>query len=155
QDPATGLVRWEDQLKLWDVATGREIPLQRGFTGPRAGVSWRGPTEAASWSPDGRRLATANGWVSVWDAATGRELFTLRGHKYAKAVAWSPDGERLASGGTDGDVKLWDPAPAPAFVHLPGPVGSVAFLAWSPDGRRLASTDGVGKTVKVWDPATG
>jgi WD40 repeat protein/tRNA A-37 threonylcarbamoyl transferase component Bud32 len=154
-DHKTGAVQWEDQLKLWDVATGQEIHTRKGFTGHREEVSWRGCTEAASWSPDGKRIATANGWVSVWDAKTGRELFTLRGHKYAKALAWSPDGKRLASEGTGQAVKVWDTAPAQAFRTLRGHKGSVAFLAWSPDGQRLVSVESRGETIKLWNTGTG
>jgi WD40 repeat protein len=148
-------VRWEDQLKLWDVPAGREVPTQQCFSGYRAETPWRGRNEAASWNPGGGLLATANGWVSVWDSATGRELFTLRGHKYARAVAWSPDGERIASAGTDGVVKVWDAASAAAFQTLRGQKDSVGCLSWSSDGRRLASTDSAGETIKVWDTAVG
>jgi Tol biopolymer transport system component len=60
QDRKTGAVQWEDQLKLWDVPAQREIHTQRGFNSHREEASWRGRTEAASWNPDGSRLATAS-----------------------------------------------------------------------------------------------
>jgi hypothetical protein len=49
---------------------------QQTFIGHRARVT------AVSWSPDGKRLATASGdcTAKVWLAASGRELLTLHGH---------------------------------------------------------------------------
>jgi WD40 repeat protein len=66
---------------------------------------------SVSWSPDGKRLASASfdGTVKVWDAASGYEALTLRGETFiVRSVAWSPDGQRLASGNSDNTVKIWD-----------------------------------------------
>src|SRR5215472_8440339 len=55
--------------------------------------------ESLSWSPDGKRLATAN-WslgVKVWDADTGKELLKVQASGGTATIAWSPDGKRLAT----------------------------------------------------------
>jgi WD40 repeat protein len=67
--------------------------------------------EAVTWSPDGSRIASTEGYrtVQLWDAGSEQCLFTYTGHAdsvYA-AVAWSPDGSRIASGSTDGTVQVW------------------------------------------------
>jgi len=53
-------------------------------------------TTAASWSPDGTRIATnGNKSLTVWDAETGQAVFTKPAT--VSALAWSPDGTRIAT----------------------------------------------------------
>jgi eukaryotic-like serine/threonine-protein kinase len=140
-------------VKVWDLATRREVFTLKGHTGLINGVVF---------SPDGSRLASAGAdqTVKVWDAATGREMLTLRGHTGGvNGVAFSPDGSRLASASGDftngpGEVKVWDAAAGRELLTLKGHTNRVAGVAFSPDGSRLASSSWDG-TVKVWDAATG
>jgi hypothetical protein len=112
---------------------------------------------AASWSPDGARLATASydGTARVWEAAGGRELRALAGHTGpVYAASWSPDGTRLATGSGDRTAKVWDAAEGRDLVTLRGHTEWVRSVSWSSDGTRLA-TGGTDGTAKVWDPAGG
>lgn len=105
-----------------------------------------------SFSPDGRRLATAQrgDQVKVWDLETEEIAFTVEG----EFVAYSPDGRRLATVTAAGLVKLWDAATG-AEVRSRGRVRSALGVAFSPDGRRLATTTGFNSTAKVWDLPAG
>ena len=119
-------------VKLWDVASGRELRTLSGSD----------QVTAVAFSPDGRVLAAGSGddaktfpragggKISLWDVATGRELPTLRGHSAAvTSVAFSPDGSILASGGRDGAVKLWNLASGSELRTLGGSrqITSTAF----------------------------
>jgi WD40 repeat protein len=100
----------ESLIQLWDVSSdaGLAKALCR-FTRHASAVL------SATFSPDGRRLATgdADGAIKIWDVTAPLEvkveLHTLRGHvKAVTGLAFSPDGTRLASGGADRTVRLWD-----------------------------------------------
>jgi WD40 repeat protein len=68
------------------------------------------PVDSVAWSPDGRRLATANvdGAARLWDVARSEALMTLYGHESAVSdVAWSTDGKRLATASFDGTVRQY------------------------------------------------
>jgi WD40 repeat protein len=153
-------------VRLWDVATGRELQQLTGHTDD---------VNSVAFSPNGKILASGNGdilggWdttVRLWDVATGRELKKLTGHTDSvNSVAFSPNGKILASGSGDilgsGDntVRLWDVATGRQLQQLTGHTEGVTSVAFSPNGKILASGSGdiLGSgdnTVRLWDVATG
>jgi len=92
-------------LRLWDIATGREL---RRFEGHTAEVT------AVTFLPGGRRaLSGAGGYkdgsLRLWDVETGREALQLVPQFKAmdvNALAIAPDGSCALSGG-DNTVRLW------------------------------------------------
>jgi len=121
--------------------------LRAVLRGHRDGV--RGVT----WSPDGRRLATASNdrTVRIWDAGNGSELTVLHGHNdWVQAVVWSPDGRRLATASNDRTVRIWDAGNGSELTILRKHTDQVWDVAWSPDGKRLATASN-DRTVRIWD----
>jgi WD40 repeat protein len=136
-------------VRLWDVATGRELRILRGHA--------RGAIDGLAFSPDGHQTASASsdGTLRLWDTATGQGLLILRGHGGAVfGVAYSPDGRTLASAGGDQTVRLWDAVTGRELRPLTGHARLVWAVAYSPDGDTLASASW-DETVKLWDAATG
>ena len=116
---ATGFGR---TVKVWDVATGREI-ITLTHKGRHLG------SVHLAFSPDGETLAAtylddtttnprsaASGVVILWNVSTGQEVLTLVGHTAnVTSVAFSPDGKRLASASLDKTVKVWSTATGQAI----------------------------------------
>jgi WD40 repeat protein len=137
------------ELKLWDVATGREIRTVRDPT-------WR--YEAVAFSPDGRLIAVflvddigEPETVRILDKTTGSEVLRLRGHtSEVMCLAFSPDGKRIATGSGDLTIKLWDATTGQEVLSLRGHTAAVTSVAFSPDGHRLVSGS-IDWTARVWD----
>jgi WD40 repeat protein len=133
-------------VKLWDVATGRELNTLKG----RAAR-----INALAFTPAGKRLVTLSddGTVQLGDVATGRELNTLKGHAgEISAFAFTPEGKRLVTVSGDGTARLWDVSTGQELISLKGH-GGLRSVSFSPDGKTLAtgSTDG---TAILWRAAT-
>jgi WD40 repeat protein len=118
-----------------------------------------------AWSPDGKRLATANesGVVQVWDTATGQAKFALRGHEgRVVSVAWSADGRHLVSGSRDSTAYIWKATSGTEAFALDDPSGTVSSADWTPDGCRILTAGGtwlemgvMDGVVREWDVETG
>ena len=107
------------------------------------------------------RLAAAEsaaaGGSSAARVATGATLrATLAGHTgQLYACAWSPDGATVVSGGSYGQMKLWNATTLQCIATLNGRAGypyygTVYDCSWSPDGLTIAagSSD---KKLKLWN----
>ena len=135
-------------MKLWEVASGREVKAFQGLTSR---------VRSVAFSPDGR-YALAGSYdktLKLWDVASGREIRTFRGHtKYVNSVAFSPDGRHALSGSEDKTLKLWDVASGQEIRTFRGHSRHVNSVAFSPDGRHALSGS-ADETLKLWNVTSG
>jgi len=92
----------ESVVRLWDVASGRELRSLEGH---------RGYVQDLLFWLDGTKLASssADQTIRVWDLQSGRSIAIFRGHKdEVWRLALLPDSKTLVSGSKDGSVRLWD-----------------------------------------------
>jgi WD40 repeat protein len=160
-DGKTVITAQRDEIRVWDVASGREV-------GPGI-ASEKIHTVAVALSPDGRLLATggivyrsSGGEVQdppirLWELASGQEVATLVGHSESTlCVAFSPDGRLLASGSGDqwsnGDhtARIWDVVTGRELRRFEAHRGMVTGIAFTPDGRSVVSGS-EDATALVWD----
>jgi WD40 repeat protein len=139
-------------VKLWEVLTGRELPKPAGHTEAVNAVAFNAAGLLASASND-RTIKLWN--TSAANTTAARELRTLAGHGgEVHALAFSADGARIASGGSNGEIKIWNTGEGQVVQSLLSHTALVSHVAFSPDGKTLASAS-YDKTVKVWDASSG
>src|SRR5438445_311421 len=125
-------------IRVWDVATGREL---RRITVP-AGTQQAGHPvgpKALAFHPDGKELWTigSDGVPRIWDVHTGEELRRLPSTAGSR-LALAPDGKTFAVA-EHNVVRILDPATGLVQQHTAGPQAGVRELAESPDGRCIAT----------------
>jgi WD40 repeat protein len=136
-------------LGVFDIADG--LVTQRW---------WRqceGTVTALSFTPDGKRLATAGDSVRGWNTGNGGTLRSPRGGAGStRALAYDQSGRRLAAAGEDGTIPLWEGQRLRrTLTGHQGPVLAVAFGPAGGDLDGLLITAGSDNTIRVWDTVTG
>jgi WD40 repeat protein len=114
--------------------------------------------QAASFSPDGRAVVTANndGIARVWQPGSKTEAFgtvtaELRGHSDAVLdAAFSPDGKLIATASGDGTARIWQVTDARS---LRDDYGWILDAQFSRDGRYIV-TAGTDRKAHIWDAKT-
>jgi WD40 repeat protein len=138
----------DSTLKLWNLASGKEI---RTFAGHASEVN------GIAFTPDGRFILSGSDdkTLKLWDSLNGKEIRTFTGHSdYVLSVAISPDGKYALSGSRDKTLKLWDIANGEEIRTFTGHSGGVASVAISPDGKYILSGSH-DKILKLWELASG
>ncbi|HSL46133.1 MAG TPA: helix-turn-helix domain-containing protein [Anaerolineales bacterium] len=151
----------DGMAKIWDAATGKELlrvksPAKdpKPSTGYFEGWGW---FWYATFSPDGKYLATADGdgIARIWDAVTGEELLALEGHSTdVYHIEFSPDGSRLVTVSPDGLAILWDALTGERLLTI-SEDSALYWAVFSPDGSQIAIANYDDGWVSIWDAGTG
>jgi RNA polymerase sigma factor (sigma-70 family) len=152
----------EKSLRLFDVATGREV---RRVTCPEKMGN-------LAFSPDSAWLAVADGasQIRLFDVATGAERknfpapVATEEHRLTglTSLAFAPDGKVLYGGSEYGQILRWrlpgaESLPTLATEQVGGrgdPVSWVTGVYFVPGGRLLVSVEGSG-LIRRWDLTSG
>ena len=149
---APGLdMAYDKRVLVWDALTGSNVSTYESREDRKKEGHTKSVT-AVTWSPDGRRIASASrdNTVQIWNPTTARNILTYRGHTdRVNTVAWSPRKERIASAGDDKTVQIWNPDTGERIYTYRGHTNRVNMIVWSPDGTRIASASD-DRTVQVW-----
>src|SRR5207253_788945 len=119
--------------ELWNASSLQMLETLRG---PQGAVA----VQAVAFSPDGQRLAAADGWgvVRVWVVAgdAERRLGLWTQHKF---LALSRDGRLLATNTADPmEIALWDTLSGRELVRIKGKdLSKVNYAKFSLDSRKI------------------
>jgi WD40 repeat protein len=165
-------------VRLWDVATGKEVRRVGERRKPSPEFDYFGLMICPAFSADDKVLARVayDGTVRLHDTADGKELHSLgtKGNRDLVAgIVFAPDGKALAALLSDRTVRLYDTAtakelrtlgadparrpgtgPRPSTFDDPQYSPDAPPLAFAPDGKTLAVATAK-NTVCLWDTATG
>ena len=137
-------------IKLWETATGRELPAMKV---PNSGIFAEG-NAFVSFSDDGKRAATGgfDTPTVLWETETGKQILSMNGRtNMAYKVAFSADGTHLSSGGRT----RWDLRTGRGVRITAAPADNSRFGVPSPDGRLLATFSPNSNVVSILETPTG
>lgn len=124
---------WDNLVRIWDTATGKEVMTLKGHASPIYNVAY---------SPDGKQIASGGQehLVRIWDAATGKEAAVLNQRAAINRLAFTRDGKSLVVCCSDGTLSVWDMATSKQVRTLPASRNNDCTFALSPDGKYLAAS---------------
>ncbi|HLI68756.1 MAG TPA: helix-turn-helix domain-containing protein [Ktedonobacteraceae bacterium] len=130
--------------------TAQVISLQHGRYTPTVTIR---AVNVATWSPDGKWIASANAdnTVRIWNASNGAQVGQYGGHtRVVSGLAWSPDGHYLATGDGVGILRIWNMMTAQLVLSARISSARIWWIAWSPNGKYLALA-GADQRAYIWD----
>jgi WD40 repeat protein/uncharacterized caspase-like protein len=137
-------------VKLWDVATGHDVPALKP---PNSGLFSAQGRVFVGFTDDGKRIATGgfDTPTVLWETGTAKQLLKLSGRtNMAYKVAFSADGNQLTSGGRT----RWDLRTGRG-VRLTAAPSDKQFGFPSPDGRLLALFAPNSSAVSILETPSG
>jgi RNA polymerase sigma factor (sigma-70 family) len=134
-------------IRLWDVASGKQLKQFAGNSTHTIGLTFSG---------DGKTLATsADGTLRLWEVATGKELPAPgEGHQGpVRALAFLEGGKTLVSAGGDGTLRYWEAVTGKELRCFSGAGSPVFSPSFAVNGKVVSAP--VDNEVCLRELATG
>jgi WD40 repeat protein/class 3 adenylate cyclase len=157
-------IAWSDDGAHLAVATrdGDATIFDRTGNEVRALEMEHGFIDSATFSPDGRLLATSVGHferplqahLTLWEWESGEVVRRIRQPSGVGAIAFDPTGALIAAVRGDGAVEVYDVDSGESRNRLPSTGSPVDDLEFSPDGSQIATGSDDG-TVRLFDAESG
>ena len=133
-------------VRLWETATGKELPLLGGH---------RSAPTMMTLSADGK---TAVSWgadrvLRRWDASTGKSLGAFPAPPNTALAALSADGSSVALASADNLIRIHETTTGKELRQIK-PGAGVSALAFTPDGKTLAVRGG-DNNIRLFDVSKG
>jgi RNA polymerase sigma factor (sigma-70 family) len=147
---------FDDRVRLWDVAAGKEM-RQLILPAKESARDESRAFQSLAFTPDGKALLTGatDGVLRFWDPASGNELRKLSGFAGCPGMfAFAPDGKKLAVEEGFAMIRLLDQASGKDLLPTPGHRSHVSSIVVTSDCQTVVTTGRDG-TLRFWDAATG
>jgi WD40 repeat protein/serine/threonine protein kinase/Flp pilus assembly protein TadD len=135
-------------IRLWDVATGKEVRRLEGHTGEVC---------VLDFSVDGRRAVSGGtDGIRLWNIATGKQIrFWKTNCGLNQRAVFSPDGKRILGQVLPSTLCLWDAGTGQEIRRFEGQTtGSIQDLAYAANGQVIVSGGDDG-TLRIWEAQSG
>jgi WD40 repeat protein len=137
--------RSDGMVELWDL----------NDTSPRSHLmnshQHKGIVSSVAFSGDGQRIASAGGADKVIEISnvTGAQAESIPTGSEVFTVAFDPRSDLLASGGSDGDIRFWNPDGSPERKIPHAHANGVMSLAFNP-AKPVIVSGGADQMVRLW-----
>ncbi|MEM9008878.1 MAG: AAA family ATPase, partial [Cyanobacteria bacterium P01_F01_bin.86] len=103
----------------------------------------KGWLNAASYSPDGKTIATASGdkTAGIWNAQTGEKIATLNHEAVVISVNYSPDSKTITTASGDKTAGIWNAQTGEKIATL-NHEAVVISVNYSPDSKTITTASG-------------
>jgi WD40 repeat protein/uncharacterized caspase-like protein len=154
---------WNQNITVWDLATGNSITSFDGSAGKQLQFSRNG-IYGLGFSTDGKQIIAGYnaGEAIIWNIATGnKRVAVLKGNtNYIGSSVVSPAGD-FAATVSGGAVRIWDIKSGKIISRLADRFGSNVKLSFNKKGNRIFThiydddDDNDEYEARLWDIATG
>jgi WD40 repeat protein len=141
---------FDQTLKMWDTATGKEVRTFGGQQGHQKMVL------CVALSPNGQMMVSGglDNQLKVWDVPSSSPLKSLANNAEINDIALTTDSKKVATAGKDGLVKIYNVDDGKELFKLEGHAGEVKSVAFSANNAVVGSA-GVDGTVRFWNATNG